>query len=94
MAAINRTAQAGTVESSDILITLSPAAGTGIQIELTTPTPRQYGRQIRDLIRRTLAECGIDSATVHAADKGALDYTIKARLVTAVERACGKEEGQ
>lgn len=44
-------AQAGTVESSDILIMLAPAAaGTGIQVELTSPTMQQYGAHIKQLI--------------------------------------------
>jgi len=92
MTTITQVAQAGTVESSDIMITLSPAPQGAIQIELSTPTPKQYGQQIQDLIRRTLAEYGIESALVQANDKGALDYTIKARLITAIERAsCQKE---
>ena len=40
MKSITHVAQAGTVESSDILITLTPAEPqSGIQIELATPTP-------------------------------------------------------
>ena len=88
MKTILRTAQAGTVESSDIQIILSPAAkGTGIQVELISPTLQQYGRQIKDLIVKTLHSCGIEDASVHANDKGALDCTIQARVVTSVERA-------
>lgn len=89
---ITHVAQAGTVESSDILIILAPAAPpSGIQIELSTPTPKQYGQQIRSLIQQTLTEYGIEAALVQATDKGALDYTIKARLITAISRACGQK---
>jgi citrate lyase subunit gamma (acyl carrier protein) len=90
---ITQVAQSGTVESSDILINLAPAApNSGILIELSTPTPKQYGQQIRALIQQTLVEYGIENALVQATDKGALDYTIKARLITAIKRACCKKE--
>ena len=95
MKIITHAAQAGTVESSDILITLAPVEPqSGIQIELATPTPKQYGGQIRELIRQTLASQDIADALVQATDKGALDYTIKARLITAIERACAPEGGK
>ena len=94
MKSITHVAQAGTVESSDILITLTPAEPqSGIQIELATPTPKQYGTQIRELIRQMLTAHDIADAVVQATDKGALDYTIKARLLTAIERACAPEGG-
>lgn len=90
MGKIMRAAQAGTIESSDILIALSPAAaGSGIQIELVSPTSKQYGVQMKAVIRQTLIAHGVEDALVHANDKGALDYTIEARTVTALERAAG-----
>ena len=84
-------AQAGTVESSDILVMLAPAeAGTGIQVELTSPTMQQYGAHIKQLIIDTLAAHGIKNAVVHANEKGALDCTIEARVKTAIKRASGQ----
>lgn len=83
-----KAAQAGTVESSDILITLAPAdAGTGIKVELVSPTMQQYGKHIRNLITETLASHGIKDVQVNANDRGALDCTIKARVITALQRA-------
>jgi citrate lyase subunit gamma (acyl carrier protein) len=84
-------AQAGTIESSDVLIMLAPAeVGTGIQVELVTPTMQQYGAHIKNLIITTLKAAGITDAQVHANEKGALDYTIEARVKTAIKRACGQ----
>lgn len=84
-------AQAGTVESSDILIMLAPAEeGTGIQLELKSPTMQQYGEHIKALIRKTLQDQGVENAHVHANEKGALDYTIEARVKTAIRRASGQ----
>ena len=84
-------AQSGTVESTDILIMLAPAdPGTGIQIELISPTMQQYGEHIKQLIVRILKEHGVQDAIIHANDKGALDCTIEARVKTAMKRASGQ----
>jgi citrate lyase subunit gamma (acyl carrier protein) len=91
MSEIVKTAQAGTLESADIMVMVSAAApGSGIQIELVTPTLKQYGKQIKQTIENVLAANGITDAAVHANDKGALDYTIRARTQTAADRACGR----
>jgi citrate lyase subunit gamma (acyl carrier protein) len=90
MSKVRKPAQAGTVESTDILIMLAPAEpGSGIQIELISPTMQQYGEHIKALITRALVSYGIEDAVVHANEKGALDYTIEARVKTAVMRALG-----
>jgi citrate lyase subunit gamma (acyl carrier protein) len=47
----------------------------------------QFGNQIKKVIKETLEEMGVTDVIVHANDKGALDCTIKARLLTAVHRA-------
>jgi len=89
---LQQAAQAGSVESSDILIMLAPAEpGTGIELDLISPTKRQYGVQITNLILKTLQDLGIEDAIVHANDKGALDYVIEARVKTAAKRAAGQK---
>lgn len=90
MSKIVKAAQAGTVESCDILIMIAPAdPGTGIQVELISPTMQQYGTHITKLIKETILSCGVQDAVVHANEKGAMDYTIAARVKTAVDRAIG-----
>jgi citrate lyase subunit gamma (acyl carrier protein) len=84
---------AGTMESSDIMITLEPGSGS-IEIELQSVVDKQFGRQIRSVIADTLAELTVKSAKVSAVDKGALDCTIRARVRTAVYRAAGKDCGE
>lgn len=88
MTALLKPAQAGSVESSDILIMIAPAKpGAGIKVELVSPTMQQFGEQITNVITQTLMMQGIKDATVHANDKGALDFTIEARVLTAISRA-------
>lgn len=88
MSEIQHPAQAGTIESSDIMIQLSPAEkGSGIAITLESPVKKQFGRHIADLITKALSNAGITDAKVHALDRGALDYTIEARTEAVILRS-------
>lgn len=78
---------AGTLESSDITISLEPNEGKGIEIQLKSTVERQFGNQIRKVIKERLEELGVSDVLVRANDKGALDCTIKARVTAAVGRA-------
>ncbi|MDR1319194.1 MAG: citrate lyase acyl carrier protein [Treponema sp.] len=80
---------AGTLESSDIMVTLEPWK-KGIEIELESVVDKQFGREIRRAITETLKELDVKDAKIKAVDKGALDCTIRARVKTAVFRASGK----
>lgn len=83
---IERPAQAGSMASNDIFITLQPSKQS-VQIQLESRVKKQFGRHIEQAIRDTLYEAGVSQALVIAKDSGALDYTIKARLLTALERS-------
>ena len=83
---IVKTAQAGTVESSDIIVKIEPQE-SGVEIVLTSSVMQQYGERIEAVIRETLSELGVTSARVTAIDKGALDCTVKARTQAAAFRA-------
>jgi len=82
---------AGTLESSDIMVNIEPNDGKGIEIELKSTVENQFGRQIRKVIQETLQELGVTDVLVRANDKGALDCTVRARVVTAVNRAAAGE---
>ena len=86
---IKQTVVAGTLESSDVMVTLE-GGGEGIEIDLTSIVEKQFGREIRRAITETMLELGVENVKVKAVDKGALDCTIRARVKTAVYRACGK----
>jgi len=86
MVKIEKNAQAGTLESSDIMITIAPGM-SGMEIELESIVLAQYGDAIRLVIVQTLQEQGINDIRVRAVDKGALDCTIRARILTALGRA-------
>lgn len=85
-------AVAGTLESNDIRVVVMENEKPGIEIELESVVEKQFGKQIRKVIKETLEKLQIDNIKVIATDKGALDYTIKARVACAVYRACDIEE--
>jgi citrate lyase subunit gamma (acyl carrier protein) len=86
---IEKTSVAGTLESSDVLITIEPAAA-GIEIDLKSDVEKQFGALIRRVILETLAELQVTKAKIIAVDKGALDCVIIARIKTAVYRSSSK----
>ena len=75
---------AGSVESNDCLITVSEA--NNLEIEITSIVDAFFHDQIEKVIKDTLDELHVTKIKVVCQDKGALDYTIKARLITALER--------
>ena len=89
---IKQTAVVGTLESSDIMITLNPSQSGTITIDLESSVEKQFGKQIRHVITQTLQQLGITSVEVIAVDKGALDCTIQARTITVAHRAAGLDQ--
>ena len=79
---IERTAVAGTLESSDAQVTVEHAAA------IESSVLNQYGRQIKATVEETLGRLGVTTGHVSVVDKGALDCTIKARVEAAVFRSC------
>lgn len=84
-----KNAQAGTLESGDILIQISPSDKPGLVINLDSTVAYQFGKQIMSVIRETLTDRGIENAIIDVTDKGALDCTIRARATAAAVRATG-----
>ena len=50
---ILKSAAAGTLESSDAMVTVEPGDG-GIELELSSSVMNQYGRQIKATVMETL----------------------------------------
>lgn len=84
---LKKPAMAGTLESSDVQITLYPNPGRGIEIELKSDVKAMFGDAIEATIRAVLAEFDVKDARVEVNDKGALDFAIRARMECAVCRA-------
>lgn len=87
---ILKSAVAGTLESSDAMVTVEP--GRGISLELSSSVMNQYGRQIKATVLETLERLDVKNAKVTVIDKGALDCTLKARVECAVFRSVDASE--
>jgi citrate lyase subunit gamma (acyl carrier protein) len=92
---ILKSAQAGTLESNDIMVMVAPAEkGSGIVIELDSIVLAQYGKAIRQVLTATAVEQRIADIYIKAVDRGALDCTIRARLLAALKRGGAAPEGE
>ena len=88
---IRKAAVAGTLESSDAMVTIGPNEN-GIEFELESTVLNQFGHSIRKTVLNTLSSLGVTNAKVKVVDKGALDCTLKARVEGAVYRAIDQKE--
>ena len=87
---ILKSAMAGTLESSDAMVTVEP--GEGITLELSSSVMNQYGRQIKATVLETLQRLDVANAHVTVVDKGALECSLKARVECAVFRSCDQSQ--
>jgi len=75
---------AGSKESNDCLITIESSDKK--IIEINSIVGAFFYDQILDTVEKTLKQQGLENVKVVVEDKGALDYTIQSRLITAIER--------
>ena len=65
---ILKAAVAGTLESSDCMVTIEPAK-SGLQLELESAVMQQYGRRIAEVAMETLDRLNVQNARVSIVDK-------------------------
>lgn len=82
---ISKAAKAGSLESNDLMIMIEPS--DKLDISLNSVVKEQYGDKILKAINQVLDEEGVTKANIIIEDKGALDFTIRARMRTAIERS-------
>jgi citrate lyase subunit gamma (acyl carrier protein) len=82
---ILKPAYAGTLESSDVRVNVTP--GGAVEIEAESIVAAQFEDAIIQTVREVLNELGVTGARVVLKDQGALDCTIRARVETALRRA-------
>ena len=85
---IARKAQAGTMQSSDLTVSVEPAEALTVEVESTVK--QQFEHLIRKVVDGVLTAHGVTAGRVRITDRGALDYAIQARLETALHRAAGE----
>ena len=84
---IKKPAVCGTLESSDVQITIRPNEGNGIRIELETI----FGDEIIRTVQEVLNEFEVRDADISLVDKGALDCVIRSRMQAVILRASGEQ---
>jgi len=84
---ILKKAQAGTMQSSDIMVFVEPAGNLKIDIESTVA--KQFEHLIRAKVIEVLSKMGVERGNIRISDRGALNYAIEARLETALIRSKG-----
>ena len=82
-----KTAVAGTLESSDVMVTVRPNPGKGLEIEIQSVVLSMFGDQIRATVKEVAASFGLKDAVIELQDKGAIDCVIRARVSAAICRA-------
>lgn len=82
---IGKKAQAGTMQSSDLIVYVEPAEELVLEIESTVQ--QQFGHLIEARVRQVLKRLGVEQGRVALSDRGALDYAIDARVEAALRRA-------
>ncbi len=88
---LNHAAIGGTEDSGDVLVEVSPGTGK-LELEITSKVLVLYGESIKKSVLETLSRLKVTDAKVVVKDKGAVDQTIRARLVTAIFRAADMKE--
>ncbi|GAB1535424.1 citrate lyase acyl carrier protein [Geovibrio sp. ADMFC3] len=86
---IARRAQAGTMQSSDIMVFAEP--GDELIIEIDSTVAKQYEHLIRAKITEVIERMNVTSGIFRIKDRGALDYAISARVEAVISRAQEQE---
>ena len=80
-----KTASAGTLESSDCLVTVSPAEK--LKLEYKGTNSEVFAERTMVLVESIAKKHDLNGAEISIQDQGALEITMKARLETALMRA-------
>ncbi|RME52124.1 MAG: citrate lyase ACP, partial [Deltaproteobacteria bacterium] len=75
---------------SDCRVTFRPGTEGGIALTVESKVATMYGGEIERLAREVLASLGVDHGEVTIEDRGALPFTLAARIETAVRRSLGE----
>ena len=89
MAKMIQRATAGTLESSDVFVTIEPGS-QGLDIHIDSVVMKQFGDNILSVTKEVLSEFDVTDAKVTLVDRGALECVLRARVECAVLRAKGE----
>ena len=76
----------GSMESNDCIITIKDNESGKNSIVINSIVDDFFHKQIEQVILNVLDEKKLNGVDVECNDKGALDFTIRARMLTAIDR--------
>ncbi len=86
------TAQAGTLESMDCLVTVSDTAqGSGTKIHISGSSAARFSSAMEKKVAEVIGSMGVKDIDISIQDNGALDIVLGARVEAAVKRLIGGE---
>lgn len=88
---IVQAAMAGTLESSDLMVKVSPVE-SGLDVVIQSEVYKQFGDRITEVVNETLVAFNIEQGLVVIDDKGALDCVIRARVQAALLRGMARKD--
>lgn len=85
-----KTAQAGTLESMDCIVTASESEkGRGISVSMEGASVARFGEAILCAAKETIKNLGIRDVSLSIQDNGAGDLVLRARVEAALTRLLG-----
>lgn len=79
--------EAGFERTQDCRVTVTLKEKGGISVALHSKLEKMFGKSMVQSARDELKELGVENADVEIFDASSLDFVIRARVKTAVERA-------
>jgi citrate lyase subunit gamma (acyl carrier protein) len=82
-----KTAQAGTLESMDCIVTVSESEkGRGITVSMEGASIARFGEAIVSSTKDTTRKLGVRDVSISIQDNGAGDLVLRARVEAAIKR--------
>ncbi|WIA07557.1 MAG: citrate lyase subunit gamma (acyl carrier protein) [Candidatus Phytoplasma cynodontis] len=76
----------GSLESGDCLVTIEENKEDKINIHISSPFIRQFGKKIKKISLDILVKNNINSCNLIIQDQGAIDEVIKSRIITVLNK--------
>ena len=77
---------AGSLESSDVLVSLAPSQNGELDLQIESIVIKLFGGRIHGVAEEMLRQQSVLSGMIRIQDRGALECTLRARLETALAR--------
>ncbi|MGI6662376.1 MAG: citrate lyase acyl carrier protein [Bacillota bacterium] len=89
-----RPAQAGSLESGDVMVRVTPSDSGTLSIRIESKVSPRFSGAIQQTVREVAADMGVSAAHCEVIDRGALDFVLRARVTTALRRAMEVEKDE